>query len=235
MEIETLDQDIRKPFFAVDSLVREWCVDVLELVENFDDVYGARLDPVEAHSRDGFFAYTAGGYDGWGYANMAHAYGSGATPSAVQLYLDSRLKDCDAEWDSNNPEHTLAWIHEENDAAQLEMLGPSSEREHWREKYWEFEDEWLSEGGIYFYKIRAIYHDSSTVTRSLSGEPEILFCVGINTDFEYGRDSIPWLKFYGGKTQQTEWPWERTVKVADLTPTLLAEMAQQAKDALRNA
>lgn len=59
--------------------------------------------------------------------------------------------------------------------------------------------------------------------------------VGINTDFEYGRDSIPWLAAYGSKTQQTEWLWERTVLVSRLTPATIRKMTNDAINALQKA
>lgn len=37
------------------------------------------------------------------------------------------------------------------------------------------------------------------------------------------------------KTQQTTWTWERTVKVRDCTPSLLARIMKPAQRALENA
>lgn len=114
------------------------------------------------------------------------------------------------------------------------MLGKSTERDHWKEKFWEFEHEWLSEGGTYFYKVRAIYFDAGS-SRNESGEPEVFFMVGVNTDFEYGRDSISWLPYMGGKAQQTEWCWECTAKAADITEDFIDALKREALDALRSA
>jgi len=59
--------------------------------------------------------------------------------------------------------------------------------------------------------------------------------VGINTDFGYGRDTIPWLRCYGTNPQQTEWVWEATVKVADLDEDLIKQLTEAAIFNLNNA
>lgn len=50
-----------------------------------------------------------------------------------------------------------------------------------------------------------------------------------------GRDCIPWLSCYGQKTQQTEWVWEATVKVADLDEDLIKQLTAAAILNLNNA
>lgn len=222
----------------VRDMAKEWCQDVCDTLTGWDDCYDARVSEVENESRSGFIPFTDGGYDGVGYATLRSAYSSGSVPKAIQPYLDRELKDIEEAWDSEHPKHTYAWIFEESDPeadeGQAALFGPSRERDHWREKYWDFENEYMSEGGTYFYKVRALFYDSDSSSNE-TGEPEILFCVGINTDFEYGRDHIAWLSAYGSDPQCTKWLWERTVKAKDLTPELRDELIKQATDALASA
>ncbi len=217
------------------DLCRDWVTEVLEAVEGFDDVYGTNVNEVENRSRDGFIPFTDGGFDGLGYGTLSYAHGSGAAPAVIQPYVDSAIKDIEKSWDEENPEHTVAWIYASDDEGQETLPGieKSREREHWREKYWDFESNNMSEGGTYFYKVRVLFHGDEH--SSVSGDPEAYFMVGINTDFEYGRDSIPWLSCYGQKTQQTTWLWEKTVKIKNLTPRRIESLTKQAIKALCNA
>lgn len=219
---------------AVDQC-RRFVTEVLEVVEGFDDVYGTNISEVENVRRDGFIPFTDGGFDGVGLATLAYAHGSGAAPAVIQPYLDSALKDVEEAWDEENPEHKLAWIYADDDSAQETLPGieRSRERERWREKYWDFENSNMSEGGTYFYKVRVLFHGDRH--SSESGEPEALFCVGINTDFEYGRDHIAWLSCYGRSPNCTTWVWEKTVRVADLTEEMVETFIAEAAEALRNA
>lgn len=215
------------------ALCRQWVEDVLESTGG-EDVISRDIDEVENRSRDGFIPFTDGGFDGIASASMNYAYGSGQVPSAIQPYLDSALRDIEKSWDEENPEHTVAWLYsDEPEQATLPGIPPSRERDHWREKFYEHQDANMSEGGTYFYKVRVLFHGEDHT--SVSGEPEAYFMVGINTDFEYGRDSIPWLAYYGQKTQQTTWLWEKTVKVKNLTPKRIESLIGQAIKALAGA
>lgn len=221
-------------FEPVRPICRDWAEEVMEWLEDSESCYSTRVDEVENKSRDGFFPYTDGGIDGIGYGDLGHDHSSGSAPAVIQPYIDSTLKSAEEDWDEANPAHPVSWIYAKDDDAQGELLTPSSEREHWREKWWEFQDQYFREGGTYFYKARVLYF-SPRNSRNESGEPELFFMVGINTDFEYGRDNIPWLRCYGAKTQQSEWIWEATIKCADLTPELGQQFAKAAIEQLRAA
>jgi hypothetical protein len=207
------------------ELCRQWAQDVLDVVEGFDDVYSVSLDEVENRSRDGFIAFTDGGFNGIGTATMSAAHGAGCVPQAIQPYLDKTINDIEREWNEKNPERPVDWLYADNN---------DSERVCLREEYQEFEHESLSEGGTYFYKVRVLFYDRSNNSNE-TGEPEAFFMVGINTDFEYGRDSIPWLRCYGQDPQQTKWLWEKTVKIRDLNARRIASLAKQAIKALGDA
>jgi hypothetical protein len=202
------------------DLVRDWATGVLENVSGFDDVSHTNINEVENESRDGFVAYTSGGFDGVGYGSPR--YGVDSVPGPVKPYVERETKEHDEEWDTKNPKHPVSWV--------LSSAGVS-----WREKYHESLDARFEEGWTYFYKVRALFHNGDSFTKSESGEPEVLFCVAINTDFEYGRDSIPWLKYTGGDPECSKWAWEKTVKVADITSELIETMIEEASAALRNA
>jgi len=213
------------------ELCRQWVTEVLETVEGFGDVYGTNISEVENRHRDGFIPFTDGGFDGLGYGTLRDAHSTGATPKVIQPYLDSELKEIEKAWDEANPE---SWLYADHPhQPTLPGIQPFDAVEHWKEKFWDFENESMSEGGTYFYKVRVLFHGDQH--SSVSGEPEAYFMVGINTDFEYGRDNIPWLSCYGQKTQQTTWLWEKTVKVKSLTLKRIESFTRQAIKALASA
>lgn len=223
---------VEEAFEPARPICRDWAEEVLESLG--DEVYGSRVDEVENKFRDGFIPYTEGGVEGIGYGELSYAHSSGCAPAVIQPYVDQSVKDAEEEWDRQNPEHSISWLYAKDDEDQGDLLGKSREREHWKEKWYEFEDEWLREGGTYFYKVRCLYFAPGN-RHNESGEPEIFFMVGINTDFEYGRDSIPWLRCYGSEPNQNEWVWEAAVKAKDLTPELGEQLAQAAIKQLRAA
>jgi len=216
------------------ELCRDWVEQVLEAIEGFDDVYGTNINEVENRHRDGFIPFTDGGFDGLGYATLRDAHSTGAAPSVIQPYLGSEMKGIEKAWDEENPEHPISWIRaDEEEHPTLPGIERSRECEHWREKFYEFEDEYMREGGTYFYKVRVLFHGDQH--SSQSGEPEAYFMVGINTDFEYGRDHIPWLACYGSNPNCTKWVWEKTVKIKNLTPRRIESFVRQAIKALASA
>jgi hypothetical protein len=215
------------------ALCRRWVEEVLDDAGG-EDVFDRRIDEVENRSRDGFIPFTDGGFDGLASASMNYAYGSGQVPDAIQPYLDSALKDIETEWDKEHPDKPVAWLYaDDSDQLTLPGVPPSTERDLWREKFYEYQDANMSEGGTYFYKVRVLFHGDQH--SSESGEPEAYFMVGINTDFEYGRDNIPWLACYGQKTQQTQWLWEKTVKIKNLNERRIESLIRQAIKGLAKA
>jgi hypothetical protein len=215
------------------DLVRRWAEEVTELVSDFDNVFDTSVDEVENRSRDGFIPFTDGGFNGIACASLRYSWSSGNAPKMLQPMIDSILDDYKKKWDEDNPKHPYSWIFAHSDDAKTEMFGSSKEREHWKEKYWEDENECFGEDDTYFYKIRVLFHGDRH--NSVSGEPEALFFVGVNTDIGYGRDNIPWLSCYGGDPQQSKWLWEKTVKISDLTEEMIDGFIQEAADALRSA
>jgi len=223
------------------DLVKEWVEGVLDELEQTETISHFNIDEVENKSRDGFIPFTEGGYDGIGYAYLRDAIYSGYCPKVIQPYVDQELKDVQEAWDGENPEHTYEWLYDfeadEIAKTQGDLLNSNvpTPREVWQEKYSEFESEYLDgEGGTYFYKARVLFYDEDN-SRNESGEPEAYFMAGINTDFEYGRDTIPWLSHMGGNPQCTEWVFERNIPVKDLTPELISELVDEAIDGFNKA
>ena len=151
------------------------------------------------------------------------------------------MKDIQEAWDEENPEHTYEWLYDfeaiEIAKTQLNLLSDNGLvlQEIWQEKYNEWENEYLDgEGGNYFYKARVLFFDEDN-HRNVSGEPEVYFMAGINTDFEYGRDNIPWLSHYGSNPQCTEWVFEKNIPVKDLTPELIQKYVEEATEAFQKA
>jgi hypothetical protein len=218
------------------ELCRQWTLDVLAEVEGFEDVYGTNVSEVENRSRDGFIPFTDGGFDGIGYGRMGYAHGAGCVPEAIKPYLDDALKEVEKGWDENHPDHPVKWLFEhEEPHPTLPGIEPQriTKRDQLREEFYEQQDSYLSEGDTYFYKVRVLFHGDQH--SSESGEPEAFFMVGINTDFEYGRDSIPWLRCYGRDPQCTKWLWEKTVKIKHLNARRIASLTRQAIKGLQNA
>jgi hypothetical protein len=217
------------------ELCREWTETVLEAVADYEDVTHTNMGEVENRHRSGFIPFTDGGFDGLGYGDMRYAYGSGCVPQAIQPYIDRALKDIEEDWDREHPEHPVDWIFE-SEEPQVPLPGfdrARTTRERLREEYHEFEDANMSGGGTYFYKVRVLFHGDEH--SSESGEPEAFFMVGINTDFEYGRDTIPWLACCGQSPKCTKWLWEKTVKIRNLNKRRVDSLIRQAINALGNA
>lgn len=204
-------------FADVAELVRDFVETVADDIKGQEECWGeANIEEVEHESRSGFCAYTNGGFDCCIASDLGHVYGSGSVPADLQKYVDSDLADIKIEWNKANPDHEYDDIFAPTpeELGQLALFDDGhrfTEAEHWKEKYWEFESEWMSEGNTYFYKIRALYFAPENSSNE-TGEREVYFLAGLCTDFEYGRDS------------GTIWKYEKTVKAADITQELIDEM-----------
>lgn len=225
------------PFAKVDAKVKTW---VTEIIDHFDQMGNARVSEIENQSRDGFWAWTEGGWDGVIYDDLYYRVGAGTVPAMLQATADSVQKDCAADWNEQNPEHPYETLfgRTTEDEGQQRLSGMTSTEaeadEAHRNAFYEFENRWMSEGLSFFWKIRAIYYDVGN-SKNVTGKPEVLFCVGLNDDFEYGRDSIGWLRSPSNGGPGSHWLWEKTVMVHRLTPKRLEKLGKEARDALANA
>lgn len=215
---------IEETKWAVASrLANDFVEGVMAEVAGFDDCYGDyRVEAVETEARDGFIPYTNGGWDGVAYAQLSYAYSSGHAPAAVQSAIDGSLKDAAEEFERANG-ITVAEMDqwEADEAARLAMpalpgMAPADTfvQHPLREKLWDMQDSWMSEGGTYFYKCRVMFYESGNYRNEL-GTDEVRLFAYLNTDYEYGRDYISWLPAMGGKADQTVDGFARTMTLAE--------------------
>jgi hypothetical protein len=226
--IAEADYRLKPVYAAIHELVREWVKDIAEKLESGEYVDFYKIENVENEDRSGFHAYTSGGVDCVGYRDLYSDWSSGYSPKAVHLIIDSDLADIREEWGKAHPNNTYDWIYDSEDHPTFDgFKSDEAVREHWREKFYDWEAEGMMDAGTYFWKVRALYHAAGS-THNETGEDEVLFLIGLCTDIDYGRDSVPWLSAYGADPQTTKWLFERTVKASDVTPGSLEKMAAEA-------
>ena len=156
--------------------------------------------------------------------------------ACLQQYIDSSHNDAATDWlcsdereelqlefDESDSEDAYDWLHtrwydaevefDTRAAMQPDMIGNAGK--FWqtdmaaeRETFWEYDRDYLVEGGTFFYEITALYYEKDH-RRNVTGEDELFIFAGINTDFQYGRE------------RGLETVWENTYKVARLTPKRL--------------
>lgn len=217
----------------------------LEDISERDDAYsfGPQPEMIEAQSRDGFIPYTNGGWAGTVLANMLYAQGSGCVPKKLQPYLDEAEKVIRKNWLDEHGEEfgydpesgESAWdfvyrLEQEEDEAREAGTLPGLDAPHVgmrlsdlaEESLREYEDTWLTEGGTYFYKVRAMVFSAHN-PRNETGEDEVYILAAINLDFEYGRDSADDILY------------ERTFKLSELTPEVLEQVEWDISNALADA
>jgi hypothetical protein len=211
------------PLEVCGPLAERFVKGVCENVESFDDVYGTEVEPVATEAYDGFIPFTDGGFDGVAYGLLSYAHGSGSAPAPIQAIIDSSLRDAESEferehgvtveslylqrqemWEQWEAQKTLPGLDRPSYPPEPELL----------ETWYEFQDSWLSEGGTYFYKVRVLFYRPDNY-RNNSGDYEVRMFAYLNTDLDYGRDSIPWLRCYGKNPDQTTGDWERTMTAAE--------------------
>jgi len=170
-----------------------------DLPENYGGDIETSVSDICHESYDGFIPFTNGGFDLTVPTDLRSAWGSGSYPANKEMreYLEGVIE--------SSQQDALESFVQENKTV-LEELFPDAnldnptydlinyhdlynmDRGDLAERLSEIEDEWLSEGSVFFYQLRAMYYSADNA-RNESGEDEILFLAGTNTDFEYGRDS----------------------------------------------
>lgn len=215
------DTETVEPLEVASPLAERFVEGVCGNLQRFDDVYDTSVEPVCTEAYDGFIPYTDGGFDGVGRALMSYAYGSGSCPAVIQDMIDSTLKDAESEFEREHgvsveelykqradmftewQQPALPGIDKPRCAPEPELL------EDWHQ----YQDNWLSEGGTYYYKVKVLFYRPDNY-RNKSGDYEVRMFAYLCTD-EYGRDSIPWLRPLGGNPDQTSGDWERTMTAAE--------------------
>jgi len=210
------------------------------------DPYGIEpsIQEVSAQSYDGFIAHTNGGLrllvpvslDEYEVPSAVQeevsGYREAAANDAAEEFMRERMPEQYEVW-GDELEGASGWLvnylydaereYDELNKLQPDMFGKrppfwETELGALREEFYEFESEWLREGGTYFLDFTVLFYEADH-PRNLTGVDEIYLFAGVNTDFEYGRER-------GHRTF-----WDSTVPVTDSTPELLAEcMAEIAED-----
>lgn len=182
---------------------------IADELRDWDEVIAVHVDPIEYKARDGFFPYTNGGYSG--VASIPFRYGR----------FDY---DCLSEYhDRDTEDMYAAFRRDKGDPEEYDDLS----NEEFFDKFYEdggaeFRSEWeMNNGDVFFLMFRAIFFDVSN-RRNVSGEPEVYFFAGVNVDFNYGRDSIPW----AGKSTFIH-EYERNIPLSGLTTDLCDQIEKE--------
>ena len=238
-------QNLAEKYPAVASAIREAMAEhfgELDSLGCFEPKRDVRA--VESSAYDGFMPFTNGGADCkvLRMLDCADCETSGAEQRIIQPYLDSAQKDAalafiedrglTEEWEAyDGPEDVVTWLYkrwgdaEDVHDAQSDAFGrvPFWETEAGREReaWYEFEHEYLAEGGEYWLVGRAHFYARDNYRNKLGGDrDEVYFYSGVNTDFTYGRD------------KGTEIVWERSYPLARLTPARVNVIVAAMADAL---
>ena len=187
-------------------LVKEFVEEMIETVGS--DSYGCRVDEVSSEAYDGFIPYTDGGWDGvatFGFYSEP-AYG---TPQIAKFH------DQDYDWCLSEFRAENEWEDEEVPEGNDVPLRLSDAWQDYRQE-WECSDE-----SVWFVKVRGLVYGQHH-RRNETGQDEVMLCFGINTDFDYGRDHVSYAPGAG-----TDWVWERTIPLAEVTEEFLAECRKE--------
>lgn len=186
--------------------------DIVEAVKSDFDITG-NLSEIEYKSRDGFFPFTNGGIEFMASMRLEDVASSGAYPNNEAV-----TKELDRAINYGYEQARKSFI--ENNRIRLdglytkEQLDNNSDEINYHDLYEkkynelaeslsEYEMEYNSE--VFFIQHRAIFFSADN-HRNITGQDEIYFYSGVNTDYDYGRDK--------GLMDC----YENTIAVGDLTP-----------------
>ena len=198
---------------------------------------------VSAASYDGFIAHTNGGFRTLVYCDLSAVESEGMSDfetAQLQQYIDSSHEDS-AKWfieardclndlfEDSGEDSASAWLYGRWDKAENEYTNNpqlefwtrpqwwQTDMAHEREDFYDYDSEYLSEGGTFFYEITALFYEKGH-RRNITGEDEIFIFAGINTDFGYGRE------------KGLECAFENTYKLARLTAKRLEVIVEHCAD-----
>lgn len=160
-----------------------------------------------------------------------------ARDDAASDFIQSRdeLTEAHAEYDGDKGASAWLWDYFDSkesewrdryhnpDAPEFDAVARAPREcpdvETMREEYYEFEDNYLSEGATFFYEIRILYFEAGH-RHNVTGADEMYIMSGINTDFDYGRER-------GLETAR-----ERFIKLARLNETRINTIVDAIADAI---
>ncbi len=128
---------------------------------------------------------------------LSDAFAASGIDSALD-WLYQRFDDAETEHDTKRAQYLVDLLGDK--VPQFWETDAGSERED----FYNYDSDYGSEGGTFFYEITALFYEKSH-RRNVTGEDEIFIFAGINTDFDYGRER--------GLTTA----FENTYKIARLT------------------
>ena len=203
---------------------------------------------ISSSAYDGFIPHTNGGRHISILQLLSSSYeASGAHRDIIEPYAEQSRKDA-AEYFIEQHD-TLKWLYAEHvdetsaadektpadwlyerwsDAEELHELQPDlyNELQFWesvegreREDFYEYEHEFLSEGGEYFLQCTVLYY-AANHRRNLTGKDEVYIFAGVNTDFTYGRE------------RGLETTFERTYALDRLTEDRIRVIIEAAADSI---
>ena len=173
------------------------------------------VEEVNHTGYDGFIPFTNGGFDLLMPTTLYNIWSSGNFPEyeptrkLLDDVIDTSLKDSLTEFCEKNSEKLLKLYTPEQvkkaDNADINYHDLYDKVEGGlAEELSEFETEWLSQGGTFWYQFRVLYFNKDN-RHNETGEAEACFMAGVNTDFEYGRD------------KGFDISYEETIKLSELT------------------
>lgn len=182
-------------FVSIDTATESLVNDVIEIIG--DGAFRTIVSEIETEEYPGFIPPTDGGYSAAAHFGLHNETARATKPIAP--FVEADEKACTAEY--------------------LVRTG-LAEIDYDDEEWQEFASEWEQneDGNTWFVYVRAIYYAAGHY-RNDTGEDEVFFFLGVNDDFEYGRDHIEWAPGVGTKDV-----WSETVKVTDLTEEKFTEL-----------
>lgn len=173
-------------------------VDDNRVPENYGGCVDTQVSEIEHKSYDGFIPFTNGGFQLTLPTDLRSAFGSGSMPSnknvsgELERVIEAVLKDSLKEFCLKNAAKLSELFTDEeimeasDDVINYHVLYELDKGEL-AEELSEYESEYMTEGGTFFYQFRVMYYADDNA-RNESGVDELLFMAGTNLDFEYGRD-----------------------------------------------
>ncbi|WP_158010656.1 hypothetical protein [Tardibacter chloracetimidivorans] len=175
-----------------------------------------RVEEIETEARDGFIPWTSGGYEVCLPASLSHAWGSGSAPEPIQKIIDNETDLIADTWKQQYPDRPpfLECVLGEH-GQELEEQAQEYEMESWQ-----------GDDSCYFWKARVMFLAPGD-PQNETGKLEVYLDAYLNTDLNYGRDHISWLRCHGSNPNQTVGTFKRTID-ADV----FASMTEEQLDAL---
>lgn len=243
--------------------LREMMDNLADEITGWNDagVYDADVQGIEHESRSGFIPFTNGGWEGRAqcsfqrgkdffkcmagysegdYKTMLSEFRSALETGrwkALNIHKGETIpalppgEMTDKEvWDFYNEEPVF------DDGKQLEMFNRKEIGwQYYEPLAWRWQEGWeQGDDDVFFLDFRCVFYSADNY-RNESGEDEVYFFAGVNTDFNYGRDAITWMTAYGKSPNQHVCEFGKTVKVSELTQEIAKQVFAEMETTLRNA